>query len=163
MSLRQKLTIYLEADLAKALDDDAHVRHLPITRAAADALRRALLDEKDEALADTVKMRLDRLEKREVVRARELAILKEALLLYVRVWLEHAPPPDEDIADAMAASAEQRFNAFLDLLSESLEPGRNLFDGAPHAHNANARSANAAANHNAEGNNGAGHNGKAAS
>lgn len=158
MALRQKLTIYLEPDLAKALDDDVHVRNLPITRVAADALRRALLDEKDQALADTVKMRLDRLEKREVVRARELAILKEALLLYVRVWLEHAPPPDEDIADAMAASAEQRFSAFLDLLSESLEPGRNLFDGAPHARNGNV-----AANANGGDIDGGGHNGKAAS
>lgn len=134
MTLRQKLTFYLEGDLAKALDQDAQKRHLPRTRAAADALRRALLDEKDQAVADTVKMRLDRLEKREVIRAREMAILKEALLLYVRVWLEHTPAPDEDIADAAAASAEQRFTAFLDLLTESLQPGRNLFDKAPHGH-----------------------------
>ena len=130
--LRHKMTLYLEPDLARAVTEDARKRHLPQTRAAADAIRRALLDERPEGLADTIKMRLDRLEKREVIRAREMAILKEALLLYVRVWLEHTPPPEEDFSDAISLAAEQRFNEFLDLLAESLEPGRNLFDEAPH-------------------------------
>ena len=84
---RLKMTLYLEPDLARAVDQDARKRHLPTTRAAADAIRRALVDEQAEGLADTVKMRLDRLEKREVIRAREMAIIKEAILLYVRVWL----------------------------------------------------------------------------
>lgn len=65
---KKKITIYLEQDLARALDLEARLRGLPTTRAAADALRRVFLDEKDDAVADTVKMRLDRLEKREVVR-----------------------------------------------------------------------------------------------
>lgn len=130
--LRDKMTLYLEPDLARAVREEARKRHLPLTRAAADAMRRALLDERAEGLADTVKMRLDRLEKREVIRAREIAILKEALLLYVRVWLEHTPPPEEEFSDAISLAAEQRFAEFLDLLAESLEPGRALFDEAPH-------------------------------
>lgn len=129
---RKKLTIYLEDDLARALDVDARLRGLPVTRAAADAMRRIYLDEKDEAVADTVKMRLDRVEKREVVRARELAIVKETLLLFIRVWLEHNPAPDEETLPATHALAERRFQSFLDLLAESLQPGRTLFAAAPH-------------------------------
>lgn len=132
--VRRKVTIYLEADLARALEKDADTRGLATTRAAADALRRVLLDEKDTAVADTVKMRLDRVEKREVVRARELKIIKETLLLFIRVWIEHNPAPDEDIQDANRAFADERFTAFLDLLAESLQPGRSLFATAPHGH-----------------------------
>lgn len=132
--LRRKLTIYLEDDLARALDVDAQLRGLPTTRAAADAMRRVLLDEKDTAVADTVKMRLDRVEKREVVRARELAIIKETILLFVRVWLEHNPAPPEETLEAGNALAEQRFESFLELLTHSLRPGHTLFTSAPHAH-----------------------------
>ncbi|PZO55828.1 MAG: hypothetical protein DCF16_01800 [Alphaproteobacteria bacterium] len=129
---KKKITIYLEPDLARALDTEAHIRGLPTTRAAADALRRVFLDEKDEAVADTVKMRLDRVEKREVVRAREITIIKETLLLFIRVWLEHTPPPREETLDATNAVAERRFQSFLELLAESLAPGRTLFASAPH-------------------------------
>ena len=129
---KKKLTIYLEDDLARALDVDARLRGLAVTRAAADAMRRIYLDEKDPAVADTVKMRLDRVEKREVVRAREIAIIKETLLLFIRVWLEHNPAPAEETLPATHALAERRFQSFLELLAESLQPGRSLFAAAPH-------------------------------
>jgi hypothetical protein len=130
--IKKKITIYLEPDLARALDVEAKTRGLPTTRAAADGLRRIFLDEKDEAVADTVKMRLDRVEKREVVREREIAIVKETLLLFIRVWLEHTPAPPEETLDASNAVAERRFNAFLELLAESMGPGQSLFAYAPH-------------------------------
>jgi hypothetical protein len=129
---KKKITIYLEEDLARALDVDARLRGLPVTRAAADALRRIFLDETDPAVADTVKMRLDRVEKREVVRAREIGIIKETLLLFIRVWLEHTPPPLEETLDATHAVAERRFHSFLELLAESLGAGQSLFVHAPH-------------------------------
>lgn len=138
---RKKITIYLEDDLARALDVDARLRGLAVTRAAADAMRRIYLDEKDAAVADTVKMRLDRVEKREVVRARELAIVKETLLLFIRVWLEHNPAPEEETLPAIHALAERRFQSFLDLLAESLQPGRTLFALAPHGRMANGADA----------------------
>lgn len=131
---KRKITIYLEGDLARALDVDAKLRGLAVTRAAADALRRIYLDETDEAVADTVKMRLDRVEKREVMRAREIGIIKETLLLFIRVWIEHTPAPDEETQDAAHALAERRFQSFLELLAESLQPGRTLFAAAPHGH-----------------------------
>ncbi|MDX2275630.1 MAG: hypothetical protein NW206_09295 [Hyphomonadaceae bacterium] len=135
---KKKITIYLEQDLARALDLEARLRGLPTTRAAADALRRVFLDEKDEAVADAVKMRLDRLEKREVVREREIAIVKETLLLFIRVWLEHTPPPREETLDATNAVAERRFQSFLELLAESMAPGQTLFPYAAHGRRAEA-------------------------
>ncbi|MEZ5957249.1 MAG: hypothetical protein R3C27_08585 [Hyphomonadaceae bacterium] len=102
-------------------------------RAAADALRRVFLDEKDDAVADTVKMRLDRLEKREVVREREIAIVKETLLLFIRVWLEHTPPPREETLDATNAVAERRFNPFLNSSPRAWRRVRRSFHTQPMA------------------------------
>ena len=59
----------------------------------------------------------------------EALILKEAVLLFIRVWLEHNPPIDEAQEDAAAASAEARFERFLGLVRDGLE-GRSLANGA---------------------------------
>src|SRR5882672_4093350 len=107
MQTLKKLTVYLQADVARALERDARQRGLPITRAAGDAIRQALLAELDPAAADTIKKRLERLEQRQIARTSETAIIKEAILLYVRVWLEHTPAPEETTLAVTHASAER--------------------------------------------------------
>ena len=91
-------------------------RGLNLSRAANDALRRALIDEAGEALADTVKARLDRLDKRDHARARELALIKEIVLLFVRVWFEYSGTLPDDDPDA-SANADVRFQGFLEMLA----------------------------------------------
>ncbi|MET0545315.1 MAG: hypothetical protein ABWZ40_03305 [Caulobacterales bacterium] len=59
------------------------------SRAANDILRRVLVDEATEKIADTVKARLDRLDRREESRAKEMAIIKESILLFVRTWFSY--------------------------------------------------------------------------
>jgi hypothetical protein len=92
----------------------------PARRAANDALRRALIDEAGQGLVDTVRARLDRLDKRDHARARELALIKEITLLFVRVWFEYAGPLTDDDPDA-AANAEMRFQGFLEMLGGDVE------------------------------------------
>lgn len=116
MSLKRQLTLHLDADVAAAIEAEGKRRGLNLSRAANDTLRRALIDEAGQALADTIKGRLDRLDKRDHARARELALLKETLLLFVRVWFEYAGPLDDDDPDA-SANAEIRFQGFLEMLS----------------------------------------------
>ena len=117
MSLKRQLTLHLDADVAAAIEAEGKRRGLNLSRAANDTLRRALLDEAGQALADTIKARLDRLDKRDHARARDLALLKEMVLLFVRVWLEYAGPLNDDDPDA-SANAEIRFQGFLELLTE---------------------------------------------
>ncbi len=117
MSVKRQLTLHLDADVAAAIEAEGRSRGLNLSRAANDTLRRALIDEAGQALADTVKARLDRLDKRDHARARELALLKETLLLFVRVWFEYAGPLDDDDPDA-SANAEIRFQGFLQLLAK---------------------------------------------
>jgi hypothetical protein len=115
MSLKRQLTLHFDADVAAAIEVESAKRGLNLSRAANDALRRALIDEVGEALADTVKARLDRLDKRDHARARELALIKEIVLLFVRVWFEYSGTlPDED-PDA-SANADVRFQRFLEML-----------------------------------------------
>jgi hypothetical protein len=116
MSVKRQLTLHLDADIAEAIEVEGKRRGLTLSRAANDAMRRALIDERGEGLADTIKARLDRLDKRDHVRARELALIKEAMLLFVRVWFEYAGPLDDTDPDA-GADAEVRFQGFLDMLA----------------------------------------------
>ena len=66
----------------------------------------------------------------------EALILKEALLLFVRVWLEHNPPLEPELEDSAAMSANARFERYLDLLAQGLRGGRSI--GAQHSHIARA-------------------------
>jgi hypothetical protein len=120
MSAKRQLTLHLDADVADAIEAEGKRRGLNLSRAANDALRRALIDETGQVIADTVKARLDRLDKREHARARELALIKETVLLFVRVWFEYAGPLDDEDPDA-SANAEIRFQGFLEMLAEQVE------------------------------------------
>lgn len=117
MSLKRQLTLHLDADVAAAIEAESKRRGLNLSRAANDTIRRALIDEAGQALADTVKARLDRLDKRDAIRARELALIKEAVLLFVRVWFEYAGPLDSNDPDA-SANADIRFQGFLEMLAD---------------------------------------------
>lgn len=118
MTHKRQLTLHLDADVATAIEAEGKRRGLNLSRAANDTLRRALIDEAGQALADTIKARLDRLDKRERARERELALLKETMLLFVRVWFEYAGPLDDADPDA-SANAEIRFQGFLEMLTEA--------------------------------------------
>lgn len=121
MRTRRQVTLHLDPDIANALDAEAIRRGLNASRAANDALRRVLIDGGDAAVADLVKVRLDRLDKRDVVRARELAIVKEALLLFVRVWIDYAGPLEESDDPDAAVDSEARFEGFLEMLAAQVE------------------------------------------
>jgi hypothetical protein len=120
MSAKRQLTLHLDADMADTIEAEGKRRGLNLSRAANDALRRALIDEAGQALADTVKARLDRIDKRDHARARELALIKEIVLLFVRVWFEYAGPLDDEDPDA-SANAEIRFQGFLEMLAGQVQ------------------------------------------
>lgn len=117
MTSKRQLTLHFDADIAASITVEANKRGLNLSRAANDALRRALIDETGGALADTVKSRLDRLDKRDAARARELALIKEIVLLFVRTWFERAGDLTDDDPDA-SANADLRFQGFLEMLAD---------------------------------------------
>jgi len=120
MRNRKQITLHLDLQIADALEIEATRRGLNSSRAANDILRRVLVDEATEKLADTVKARLDRLDRREAERAKEMAIIKESILLFVRTWFLHVDPPEDDDPD-LEADAEARFDHFLQKLVWQIE------------------------------------------
>lgn len=117
MSVKRQLTLHLDPDVAAAIEVEGKRRGLTLSRAANDAVRRALLDDSSDGLAASIRARLDRLDNRDRMRARELALVKNTLLLFVRVWFEYAGPLDDSDPDA-GADAEARYQGFVEMLSE---------------------------------------------
>lgn len=81
---------------------------------------------KDDAAENGLVHRIARLEQRLDKSIRDGVMMKESLLLFVRVWLEHNPPLDEHIEDSAAASAAARFERFLDYVATAIDSGRSI-------------------------------------
>lgn len=117
---------YLEPEIAREVARIAHAQGRSESSFIADAVRATLARGSDSvarAAAESQTRRLNRIEARLDKLFRDQALMKESLLLFVRVWLEHNPPLDDARADLAAASAEARFERFLDLAAQTLARG----------------------------------------
>lgn len=128
---------YLEPDLAREVSRMALAQGRSESSIIADSVRARLAAQSEGATAaakETQRRQLNRLELRVEKILRDQAMMKECVLLFVRVWLEYNPPLDEEIADSAAASAAARFEHFLDILMKGMTPGYSIaahaFDGA---------------------------------
>lgn len=123
---RKRFTVYLPPDLqsrVERLSKDQHRSESSVITTAVKAQLNRAEVEKEEPASRRDIARLDiRLDKA----IGEQLILKEVLLIFVRLWLEHNPPVPEDLEDAAAASAEARFEHFLDIVAHALSPGQSV-------------------------------------
>lgn len=120
---RAPMKTYLDASLAQAVTRLAASQNRSESAVIADAVRARFANASDaagQAGAETQKRQLNRLEARFDRLIWELAQTKQAMLLFVRVWLEHNPPIDPEFEESAAISAEARFERFLDLLTDRL-------------------------------------------
>lgn len=123
---------YLEPDLAREVSRAARAQGRSESSLIAEVLRARFAADSPGAAttsADAQKRQLNRLETRFDKLQRDQALMKESLFVFVRVWLEHNPPIDDAIAESIAASAEARFERFLDLVAQGLSPGRSIANG----------------------------------
>lgn len=123
---------YLEPDLAREVSRAARAQGRSESSLIAELVRARFAAASDGAAAsatDAQKRQLNRLETRVDKVQRDQAAVKECLLWFVRVWLEHNPPIDDTLAESVAASAEARFERFLDLVAQGLQPGRSIANG----------------------------------
>lgn len=138
---------YLDPDLARDVARLARAQGRSESAVIADAVRFRLAASSESvsrAASETQKRQLNRIEARLDKSLSDQAVMKECILLFVRVWLEHNPPIDDELAESAAASAEARFERFLDLLMKGLSQGRGIADAAlngadpeaPHHHDA---------------------------
>src|SRR5262245_61138140 len=116
--MRQKpVRAYLDPDLARAITRIARSQDRSASSVIADAVRARIAASSPDVLkaeGETVRRQLNRIEARLDKIIWEQAQLKECVLLFVRVWLEHNPPLDDALEESAAMSAEARFERFLD-------------------------------------------------
>lgn len=120
-------------DLARTLDRIAIEQDRSLSSLIAEALQTrfgAQTPRAQEAAVESTRRQLARIEARLDALVAEKAILKECLLVYVRIWLEQNPPIPDDIADSVAASAEARLDHYLQFVAEGLGGGRSLAGNA---------------------------------
>lgn len=122
--MRQKpVRAYLAPELAEEVTRRAQAQGRSDSSFIGEVIRASLAatsEQARQAETETVKRQLNRIESRLDKLIWEQLQAKECLLLFIRVWLEHNPPLDDDIEESAAASAEARFDRFLDLLSNTL-------------------------------------------
>jgi predicted transcriptional regulator len=122
---RSGITVYLAKPLEERIQRMAKEQHRSESSLVAEAVtarfdrRQSEADPESERQRRRTDARLDKA-------IGEILIFKEVLLLFVRVWLEHNPPIDESLEESAAASADARFERFLDYVAQGLSPGRSI-------------------------------------
>ena len=122
---RSGITVYLPPELEERIAGLAKERHCSESSLIADAVK-ARFDKRTLETASTGERERFRTDARLDKAIREALILKEVLLLFVRVWLEHNPPIDPSLEESAAASADARFERFLDFVAQGLSPGKSI-------------------------------------
>ncbi|MBL8548168.1 MAG: hypothetical protein JNL81_17030 [Hyphomonadaceae bacterium] len=120
---------YLEAELAREVSRAARAQGRSESSIIAEVVRARFAADSAAAVneaGEVQKRQLNRLETRIDKLQRNQAQMRETLLVFVRVWLEHNPPIDDNLVESAAASAESRFARFLDLVAQGLQPGRSI-------------------------------------
>ncbi len=128
----RKLSVYLppalDAKVSKAARDQHRSESSIVLEAVKARFERG--EAASAAIEEGARRQLSRVDTRLEKVIGESLILKEIVLLFIRVWLEHNPPVEEHLEESAAASAEARFDRFLDFVAQQLSPGRSLGEGA---------------------------------
>ena len=127
----KSIKTYLEPELARAVSRLALGQGRSESAVIADAVRARMAAATPAAIRaeeDGVKRALARADTRVDKVVWELAQLKECVLLFVRVWLEYNPQLDPAHEESAAASAEARFERFLDIVGVNLTSATPLGD-----------------------------------
>lgn len=122
---RSGITVYLPPALEERIVGLAKERHVSESSLIAAAVK-ARFDKQVVETANTSERERMRTDARLDKAIGEALIMKEVLLLFVRVWLEHNPPIDPSLEESAAASAEARFERFLDYVAQGLAPGKSI-------------------------------------
>jgi hypothetical protein len=123
---RKGITVYLSPDIEAKVTRLAVDQHRSESSVIAEAVRMRLSARGSEAPPETLLPRLTgRVDAGFEKSIGELLTLKEVLLSFILLWLQHTPQIDEALEDAAADSAEARFQQFLKFVHEGLE-GRSL-------------------------------------
>ena len=123
---KQRLSVYLDADIMKALAAYAARRDQSKSLVAEAAIASFLSPDAAERQEAATTKRLDQLDRRMTRMERDLGISVEMLAVFVRFWLTTDPPLPEPAQAAARAQAGERYDAFVAALGRRLAKGPKL-------------------------------------
>ncbi len=123
MTTRTRMNVYFDPALLKQVEALALRRNISKSAIVEAAVASFLSGDTTEKLEAAMSRRLDRLGRKIDTLDEDLAVLGEAVSLFIRYWLILTPPlPDTAQASARAKGAE-RFDGFLQSLGKRLATG----------------------------------------
>ncbi|MBX9813467.1 MAG: CopG family transcriptional regulator [Qipengyuania sp.] len=125
-SKKQRLSVYLDSDVMKALVAYAARRDQSRSLIAEAAIASFLSPDAAERQEAATTKRLDQLDRRMTRMERDLGISVEMLAVFVRFWLTTNPPLPEPAQAAARAQGGERYDAFVAALGRRLAKGPKL-------------------------------------
>lgn len=123
---KQRLSVYLEPDVMKALAAHAARRGHSLSLVAEAGIASFLSPDAAERQEAAITKRLDQLDRRMTRMERDVGISVETLAIFVRFWLTTTPALPEPAAQAARAKAGERYEAFIAALGRRLAGGPKL-------------------------------------
>lgn len=130
-SKKQRLSIYLDPPVMKALVDHAARRGLSRSIVAEAAIASFLSPDAAERQEAAMTKRLDQIDRRLNRLERDLGISVEMVAVFVRFWLTTTPQLPEPAQAAARAQAGKRYDAFVAALGRRLAQGPKLRSEIP--------------------------------
>jgi len=123
---KQRLSVYLEPDVMKALAAHAARRGHSLSLVAEAGIASFLSPDAAERQEAAITKRLDQIDRRMTRVERDVGISVETLAIFVRFWLTTTPALPEPAAQAARAKAGERYDAFVAALGRRLASGPKL-------------------------------------
>lgn len=123
---KQRLSVYLEPDVMKALAAHATRRGHSLSLIAEAGIASFLSPDAAERQEAAITKRLDQIDRRMSRVERDVGIAVETLAIFVRFWLTTTPALPEPAAQAARAKAGERYEAFIAALGRRLASGPKL-------------------------------------
>lgn len=123
---KQRLSVYLEPDVMKALANHAARRGHSLSLVAEAGIASFLSPDAAERQEAAISKRLDQLDRRMTRMERDVGISVETLAIFVRFWLNTTPALPEPAAQAARAKGAERYEAFVTALGRRLASGTRL-------------------------------------
>ena len=119
--MRDRLNIYLPPEVHGQLSDLSLRKRISKSALIETAVVAFLSPESSDQFEAALTRRLDRLTRQSQRVERNLAISFEMLALFIRFYLKVAPQIPADASPAAQAIGSERFNSFLDSLTQRLQ------------------------------------------
>ncbi|MDR6190315.1 putative transcriptional regulator [Agrobacterium pusense] len=123
MTTRTRMNVYFDPALLKHVEALARRRNVSKSAIIEAAVASFLSGDTSEKLEAATSRRLDRLGRQIDTLDEDLAVLGEALSLFIRFWLTVTPPLPETSQVSARAKGAERFEGFMQSLGKRLATG----------------------------------------